>query len=129
MAGYMRRLVVSDILRGLRKRKVNNDEAGNILFEDIVLTKEDIGKTYKYQIVEDDDKQRNIVYDQKIYEIEVTVTDDGKGNIIATYADPEITFTNAHREMPQTGFNYNVYIPILILVLAGVLIIKKKKNS
>jgi pilin isopeptide linkage protein len=110
-------------------QKVNNDETGNILFEDIVLTKEDIGKTYKYQIVEDDDKQRNIVYDQKIYEIEVTVTDDGKGNIIATYADPEITFTNAHREMPQTGFNYNVYIPILILVLAGVLIIKKKKNS
>ncbi len=108
-------------------QKVNNDETGNILFEDIVLTKEDIGKTYKYQIVEDDDKQRNIVYDQKIYEIEVTVTDDGKGNIIATYADPEITFTNAHREMPQTGFNYNVYIPILILVLAGVLIIKKRR--
>lgn len=27
LAGYMRRLVVSDILRGLRKRKVNNDEA------------------------------------------------------------------------------------------------------
>ena len=27
MAGYMRRLVVSDILKGLRKRKADNDEA------------------------------------------------------------------------------------------------------
>ena len=123
------RFTFSVIRDGELIQKVNNDELGNILFEYIALTKEDIGKTYKYQIVEDDDKQRNIVYDQRVYEIEVTIKDDGKGNITVDYTDPEITFTNAHRELPQTGFNYTVYLPSLILFVGALIVIDNKRRS
>ena len=37
-------------------------------------------------------------------------------------------YSNAHRELPQTGFNYNFYIPVLILNVVTLILFNDKRR-
>lgn len=66
-----------------------NDENGNINFDQISYSKDDIGKTYKYTVKEISGTDDSINYDTTVYNVTVTPTDtDDDGNITAT---PTIT--------------------------------------
>lgn len=38
---------------------------------------------YEYTISEKNDGQKNVTYDETVYNVTITVTDNGKGNLIA----------------------------------------------
>ena len=61
-------------------RTAKNDEGGRVTFGSIEFTQEG---TYTYAVVEVDDGQEGVTYDDARYEVVVTVADDGEGNLTA----------------------------------------------
>lgn len=94
-------------------QRAKSDAQGKIHFEEISYSYEDIGKTYTYTVVEENTREKSIAYDRKEYTYTVTITDDGKGKIIATVGDynateatknaPSADFTNKFLIYPSTG--------------------------
>lgn len=75
---------------------VSNDASGNYKF-DIVYTASDIGKTFKYTVSEVNGGKGGVTYDNTVYTVTVTVTDNGEGELVATVSGGEaITFTNEY---------------------------------
>jgi len=69
-----------------------NDEKGNIYFDQISYSKDDIGKKYQYTVKEISGTDESINYDATIYNVTVIPSDtDDDGNITAT---PTITKTD-----------------------------------
>ncbi len=87
--------------------KATNDETGKVTFHEILF--DEVG-TYNFRIYEEKGTDSTVIYDSKVYDIEVNVTlsDDGKRYEVETLVDsvkapdghaPEVlTFTNALRE-------------------------------
>ena len=85
-----------------------NDADGKVVFQAIQYTGEDHGKTFKYSIVEVNDGQDNLTYDDHIAKVSVTVTDNGDGTMTVTpvygTGDEGNIFTNLWKLiMPETG--------------------------
>ena len=110
-----------------------NDKAGNIKFKDIQYGITDIGKTYVYKIAEDKGDDPRITYDNKEYELTVTVTDDGNGKIIATSNKVKANFTNEFSyEYPKTGREKLLVLfilSIIVLISATIITIRKNKEA
>ena len=110
-------------------QKAYNNEDGEILFKDITLGLEDIGKTYEYEIFESNDRQKDIKYDNKIYKVKVEIKDDGEGNITGVVNTDDIIFTNAHQQLVVTGLNSSMIVMVSLLGLIAVAYVLKKRKS
>lgn len=116
--------------------EAKNNKDGMVTFDTIEFNEEG---TYTFTISEKNDKQKNVTYDKAVYEVTVTVTDNGEGSLIAevAYADGKApVFTNkytkpakpAKPEEPKgptavkTGDETPV-IPFIILMVATLAII------
>lgn len=79
---------------------VKNDENGNIKFNEINYSLNDVGKTFTYVIKEDEGNVSGITYDTHSETITVKVTDNGDGtlNVSADKAteNSPVTFTNVY---------------------------------
>lgn len=66
--------------------EAKNNKDGMVTFDTIEFNEEG---TYTFTISEKNDKQKNVTYDKAVYEVTVTVTDNGEGSLIAevAYAD------------------------------------------
>ncbi|WP_293673352.1 Spy0128 family protein [uncultured Parolsenella sp.] len=127
-----------------------NDANGNVSFGSLALTK---AGTYDFTIREVNDGQANVTYDDKTYDVKVTVDDD-KGQLVVTGVEGDNpTFTNSYtapkpeekgndkgdgnqgndKQMPQTGDTNNATVPVVlgaaavICVAAGLVIAKRRK--
>ena len=76
--------------------QATNDAEGNILFDTIEYT--EVG-TYKYTLYEVAGDIDGITYDDTVYTITVTVTDDGNGylNAEVEYSAEELVFNNSYK--------------------------------
>ena len=95
---------------------VSNNADGSYSFSMIEYTGEDLNKgedgsyvetTRKYKVVEMPGQDESVTYDQKSYEITVTLNDDGNGKII-TKASPEqntYDFTNTYNTKGEITFS------------------------
>ncbi|BAG09175.1 Spy0128 family protein [Finegoldia magna] len=110
-------------------QKAYNNEDGEILFKDITLGFEDIGKTYEYEIFESNDRQKDIKYDDKIYKVKVEIKDDGEGNITGVVNTDDIIFTNAHQQLVVTGLNSSMIVMVSLLGLIAIAYVIKKRKS
>ena len=76
--------------------EAKNNKDGMVTFDTIEFNEEG---TYTFTISEKNDKQKNVTYDKAVYEVTVTVTDNGEGSLIAevAYADGKApVFTNKY---------------------------------
>lgn len=76
--------------------EAKNMANGQVAFETITY---DEAGTYEYTISEKNDKQKNVTYDEAVYNVTVTVTDNGEGSLLAevAYADGKApVFTNKY---------------------------------
>ena len=75
-------------------REARNDEGGAVTFPTVEFTQ---AGTYTYTIVEVDDGQEGVAYDDARHEVVVTVTDDGEGHLTASVEGAEdMAFCNAY---------------------------------
>ena len=73
---------------------VKNAADGSFAFSAIEYTEEG---TYKYTVNELLGTVGGVLYDERVYEITVTVTNNGEGQLVATVTgDSDITFTNSY---------------------------------
>lgn len=110
-------------------QKAYNNEDGEILFKDIALSFEDIGKTYEYEIFESNDSQKDIKYDNKIYKVKVEIKDDGEGHITGVVNTDDIIFTNSHQQLVVTGLNSSMIVAVSLLGLIAVAYVISKKSK
>ena len=110
----------------------HNDANGTVAFSPISYSASDDGKTFTYRIVEVNDGQDGVTYDTHTCLVEVTVADDGAGNLTTTTTyktdsplGPDTsnnTFTNtAASALPQTGgsgLGWTIGLGMLVLVTA-----------
>ncbi len=61
--------------------RATNDAQGNVAFPHLLLTEPGI---YTYELRELNDGQEGVTYDERVYVVTVTVTDDGFGHLSAT---------------------------------------------
>ena len=77
--------------------RATNDAQGNVAFPHLLFTKRG---TYTYELRELNDGQEGVTYDERVYVVTVTVTDDGLGHLSAEVsmdaADGALTFTNTY---------------------------------
>lgn len=77
--------------------RATNDAQGNVAFPHLLLTEPG---TYTYELRELNDGQEGVTYDERVYVVTVTVTDDGLGHLSAEVsmdaADGALTFTNTY---------------------------------
>lgn len=125
--------------------RAQNDELGNILFTGINYSADDIGKTFRYKMAELEDGQYGISFDKSQYNIEVTVSDTGKGLSLDTKINrvlneetvgvTEIEFINKYRvpiDAPITGYKKSLYAistMFIIIISAAYLLFKNKKGE
>ena len=77
--------------------RATNDAQGNVAFPHLLLTEPG---TYTYELRELNDGQEGVTYDERVYVVTVTVSDDGLGHLSAEVsmdaADGALTFTNTY---------------------------------
>ena len=77
--------------------RATNDAQGNVAFPHLLLTEPGI---YTYELRELNDGQEGVTYDERVYVVTVTVTDDGLGHLSAEVsmdaADGALAFTNTY---------------------------------
>lgn len=82
-------------------QQTRNLADGTFAFQPIEYTAEDIGEIFRYTIVEHNGGLTYIGYDDRVYEVVVTVTDNGEGGITVTKtingeADTKVEFENSY---------------------------------
>ena len=121
-----------------------NDANGQVRFEELSFTR---AGTYTLTITEVNDGQQHVTYDETARKVTVTVTDDGKGNLIAnvnqdeaaacvfrnTYTKPEepakpTTPTTPTKPTPPTKFVPKTgdpieFAPIIVSAVLGVAVL------
>lgn len=124
---------------------------GNVSFGSLALTK---AGTYDFTIREVNDGQANVTYDDKTYDVKVTVADDGDGQLtVRSVEGDNPTFTNSYtapkqeekgndkgdgnqgddKQMPQTGDTNSATVPVVLAVVAvvcvaaGLVVAKRRK--
>ena len=83
--------------------EATNDANGGIAFPELSFGK---AGTYEFTMTEMKDDQANVAYDDASYRVVVTVTDDGKGQLVAevSYPDGTPAFANSYVEpVPEPG--------------------------
>ncbi|MGU8023603.1 Spy0128 family protein [Streptococcus suis] len=79
---------------------VQNDKDGKVKFSELLFKKAD---TYNYTIVELNDGKVNVTYDDLEVKVKVTISDNGKGKLIATVEYPQdAEFNNKYVEPTTT---------------------------
>lgn len=77
--------------------RATNDAQGNVAFPHLLFTEPG---TYTYELCELNDGQEGVTYDERVYVVTVTVTDDGLGHLSAEVsmdaADGALAFTNTY---------------------------------
>lgn len=115
-------------------QSITNGPDGSIDFRPIYFSHLDHGKTFAYTIYEENNNMPNIEYDTNMYEIELTVTDNGDGTLTITpnIDVAKLNFTNRYdlSILPETGL-YDAYyiIPTMIVVLCAMYVMKKRRYS
>ena len=89
--------------------EAKNNKDGTIRFENLKFDSEG---THEYTISEVNDKQTGVTYDEHVYKIIVSVTDDGSGVLSAKISGDEATFTNHYKSTelktdPKTDLKTN----------------------
>lgn len=123
--------------------EVTNDQNGKFAFTAIEVDK---AGEYVYTVKEVNDGQENVTYDQSVYTVTATVTDnlDGTFKVVYTYADGEenvkgMTFVNTYNEpkeepqpegddyeeddgkkSPQTGDNRDTWLLYALAFVSGI---------
>lgn len=120
--------------------KGKNDKDGNIYFAVINYTE---AGTYTYKVKEVVGELGGITYDTTVFEVIVTVVDNGNGQLVATVNYPEdgIEFSNKYTKKnvintttnknntPKTGDNGYGYILGIVLLAVGALLINNKRKK
>ena len=79
---------------GKAAAEVKNKKDGAIRFENLSFDSEG---TYEYTISEVNDKQTGVTYDENVYKLTVSVTDDGSGVLSAKVSGDKAIFTNIYK--------------------------------
>lgn len=111
-----------------------NNDIGQIIFDDIIYDK--VG-TYKYTVSEIKGSDKNIEYDDIVYNVTVTVSDDGLGRLNAEITDDgngSLVFTNTYHEAgseTRTGDNtpLGIFIILITAAAASALFLLRRKRS
>ena len=117
---------------------VTNNADGLIVFDELVYN--EAGES-NYTIREVNDEQDGITYDETVYEVVVTVTDDGEGTLTAEveYVGVDaVEFENTYNEtsgegvdkpdLPETGSSNNMLLSLMgfVLMIGGLFLVKKR---
>lgn len=131
--------------------KVKNKEDGAIRFENLTFDSEG---TYEYTISEVNDKQIGVTYDENVYKLMVSVTDDGSGVLSAKVSGDKATFTNHYKatdpktdpksdtkpktpasdakdKVPETGDSSSMVLYLVLAAIAamsGVLVVRRNNK-
>ena len=79
---------------GKAAAEVKNKKDGAVRFENLTFDSEG---TYEYTISEVNDKQTDVTYDENVYKLTVSVTDDGSGVLSAKVSGDKAIFTNIYK--------------------------------
>ncbi len=107
---------------------VSNTADGSVVFQNLKFTK---AGTYKYIIVENNDKAANYIYDDTVWCVTVVVTDDFEGKLVAqktvtkkgdAKAETVFEFHNQYvpPKTPQTGDTTNISLWLTLFLASGV---------
>lgn len=79
---------------GKAAAEVKNKKDGAVRFENLTFDSEG---TYEYTISEVNDKQTGVTYDENVYKLTVSVTDDGSGVLSVKVSGDKAIFTNIYK--------------------------------
>ena len=129
--------------------EVKNKEDGAIRFKNLTFDSEG---TYEYTISEVNDKQTGVTYDENVYKLTVSVTDDGSGVLSAKISGDKAIFTNhckatdaktdidtkpkaptsdAKDKVPETGDSSSMALYLVLMGIAatsGALVLRRKNK-
>lgn len=98
---------------------VTNDANGAVLFDELTF---DTAGTYVYTVCEVKGNLDHITYDDRMYEVIITVEDSLEGYLTAVveYDGDELVFTNVYEEVdvPNTGDRGDIFPTLIIMGLA-----------
>lgn len=110
--------------------EAKNDKTGAVIFDTVKFKKAGV---YEYTVSEVNDKQANIKYDEHVYKIKVTVTDDGSGTLSAELSDDSIVFTNHYTPAgtgTDTGDDSSMAVALGLMMMAatagGAVLVRRK---
>lgn len=120
---------------GRRIAEAKNDADGNIIFNHIPLSIENVDKVLTYTMYELSGSDENIEYDENSYSVKVKVTDNGEGVLTATPLKnermPQFVNTFSY-ELPKTGkAKLSLHLGLGLGLIGGyfvVLLVKKKRG-
>ena len=138
---------------GKAAAEVKNKKDGAIRFENLTFESEG---TYEYTISEVNDKQTGVTYDENVYKLTVSVTDDGNGVLSAKVSGDKAIFTNIYKatdaktdqktdidtkpkaptsdakdKVPETGDSSCMALYLVLMVIAamsGALVLRRKNK-
>lgn len=113
---------------GLEK-SVATDVSGTATMS-LSYTLADDGKVYTYSLREVNDGQENVIYDERVYEICVSVTREATGMVAAVTVDGQATenvltvsFRNGYQESaedsPSTGSDRHMWVWFMLMLMSG----------
>ena len=129
--------------------EVKNKKDGAIRFENLTFDSEG---TYEYTISEVNDKQTGVTYDENVYKLTVSVTDDGSGVLSAKVSSDKAIFTNHYKatdaktdidtkpkapdsdakdKVPKTGDSSSMALYLVLMGIAamsGALVLRRKNK-
>lgn len=110
--------------------EAKNDKTGAVMFDTVKFKEAGV---YEYTVSEVNDKQANIKYDEHVYKIKVTVTDDGSGTLSAEVSDDSIVFTNHYTPAgtgTDTGDDSSMAVALGLMMMAatagGAVLVRRK---
>ena len=113
--------------------EAKNDKNGAVMFDTVKFKEAGV---YEYTVSEVNDKQANIKYDEHVYKIKVTVTDDGSGTLTAEVSDDSIVFTNHYTPAgtgTDTGDDSSMAVALGLMMMAatagGAVLVRRKINQ
>lgn len=113
--------------------EAKNDKNGAVMFDTVKFKEAGV---YEYTVSEVNDKQANIKYDEHVYKIKVTVTDDGSGTLSAEVSDDSIVFTNHYKPAgtgTDTGDDSSMAVALGLMMMAatagGAVLVRRKINQ
>ena len=113
--------------------EAKNDKTGAVIFDTVKFKKAGV---YEYTVSEVNDKQAGVKYDEHVYKIKVTVTDDGNGTLAAEVSDDSIVFTNHYTPAgtgTDTGDNSSMAVALGLMMMAatagGAVLVRRKINQ
>lgn len=109
--------------------ELRTDADGLAVFT-LTFTAEDIDTTHSYTLSEVDEGKENIIYDETVYDIQITITADADDALIATLVCNDETveklvaeFVNTYDaeapEVPPTGVNSELTLALTVLLISG----------